>query len=130
MARICIRALPAFLFLSLMLGQTAAPAHAQPTEIIGLFAGCNNVSLTWPNGTEIATVAAAVNPADAVIAIWRFGNAERRFSGFAPSFPAASDLRTINTLDPVFICVGRTANLTRPSIGTGPRVPTPPPAPM
>ena len=114
----------------LILGRAPAPAHAQPTEIIGLFPGCNNVSLTWPSGTAVTTVAGAISPPDAVIAIWRFNNAEGRFTGFAPSFPDASDLRAVNSLDAVFICVTRAANLTRPSIGSGPRIPTPPPAPM
>ena len=39
------------------------------TETLELFPGCNNVSLTWPDGTPTSDVATAVTPASALVAI-------------------------------------------------------------
>ena len=106
-----------------------APALASPaqTEAVQLVFGCNNVTLTWPDGTAVAEVAAAVSPTDALVAIWRFDAAARRFLGFAPQFPEVSDLRVVNRLAAVFVCVDQEATLTRPALGGA--VTSPPPAP-
>jgi hypothetical protein len=102
-------------------GLRASPrAAAQQTETVQLFVGCNNVSLTWPSGTTTETVAAAVAPAGALVAIWRFEAAQTRFLGFSPQFPQASDLRTVNRLDAVFLCVNAAGTLGRPALGDGP----------
>ena len=95
---------------------STAPATAQETEAVELFAVCNNVALTWPSGTSLDVVAAAISPQDAVIAIWRFNNLAQRFEGYSPRFPEASDLRTANIIDAVFICMNAPGTLTRPSI--------------
>ena len=73
-----------------------------PTEQVELVTDCNNLTSTWPNGTPSADIAAGVSPAPALRAIWRFDAAAGRFVGFSPQFPSASDLRTVNRLDPVF----------------------------
>jgi plastocyanin len=100
---------------------TPAPAPAaSPTpapgqvERVDLFAGCNNVSLTWPDGTPAATVAAAVTPPNALQAIWRFDNSTQTFRAFSPQFPQASDLTTVNRFDAVFICMNAAGTLMRP----------------
>ena len=102
-------------------GLTSAPVQftigePAPGEGVRLFAGCNNVSLTWPSGTPTSEVAAAVSPSGALVAVWRYDVAQGRFLGFAPQFPQASDLTTVNGLDAVFICTREPGTLTRPVI--------------
>lgn len=86
------------------------------TETVPLFRGCNNVALTWPNGTPTTDVAAAVAPAEALVAIWRFNNATQTFQGFSRQFPGASDLTTVNRTDAVFVCMREPGMLRRPVI--------------
>ena len=85
------------------------------TETVELFAACNNVSLTWPNGTPTGAVARAITPPSALVAIWRYDNATQRFQAFSPQFPQASDLLTVNRLDAVFICMSGPGTLSRPA---------------
>jgi hypothetical protein len=92
---------------------TSAPAE---TETVALVAGCNNLVLTWPNGTPTSQVAAAVSPAEALIAVWQFDAAQGRFFGFAPQAPQASDLTMVNRLDAVFLCLREPGTLARPVI--------------
>ena len=99
----------------LLLGERAF-AQQQQTETVELFPVCNNVTLTWPSGTPMTEVAAAVSPASNLRAIWRFNNTQQRFEGFSPQFPEQSDLRTANRLDAVFICMTGPGTLTRPLI--------------
>ena len=108
--------LAAALAAGLGLFSSTAPATAQETETEPLFAVCNNVALTWPSGTSMDVVAAAISPPEAVIAIWRFNNQAQRFEGYSPRFPQASDLRTANIIDAVFICMDAPGTLTRPRI--------------
>ena len=103
-----------------------APAAAQATESVELFPGCNNVSLTWPNGTSTDVVAAAISPIANVIAIWRFNNVAQTFQGYSPQFPQASDLRTVNVIDAVFICMSDRGVLVRPVLAPGSTVAPPP----
>ncbi len=91
----------------------AAPAQG---EMVTLFSGCNNVTLTWPTGTPTSEVAAAVTPASALIAIWRFNNATQTFQGFSPLPNAPNDFTSVNRADPAFICMRESGSLTRPSI--------------
>ena len=93
--------------------------HAQPvnTETVELFVGCNNVTLTWPSETPISVVAEAVEPPEVVVAIWRLDNETQIFRAFAPGFPEASDLITVNLLDTVYLCTAEPAVLTRPLPG-------------
>jgi len=83
-----------------------------------LYSGCNNIALTFPDGTASETVVQAVTPAGVVQAMWRHNAALNKFEGFSPAAPQASDLLTVNFLDAVWVCV------------TGPPTPTrtPPPA--
>ncbi|MER3421343.1 MAG: hypothetical protein C4290_12845 [Chloroflexota bacterium] len=110
--------------LGLLAGMTAtlalsggrALAQQQQTETVELFPVCNNVTLTWPSGTPMTEVVAAITPTSNLRAIWRFNNTRQRFEGFSPQFPEQSDLRTANRLDAVFICMIGPGMLTRPLI--------------
>jgi inhibitor of cysteine peptidase len=90
----------------------AAIALPAPGSRVDLYEGCNNVALTFPDGTAIETVVAAVTPAGAVDAVWRHDAALGRFEGFNPRYPAVSDLRTVDFLDAVWLCVAAPASLT------------------
>ncbi len=101
---------------TLALSGGQALAQPQQTETVELFPVCNNVTLTWPSGTPMTEVAAAITPVSNLRAIWRFNNTQQRFEGFSPQFPEQSDLRTANRLDAVFICMSGPGTLTRPLI--------------
>jgi hypothetical protein len=76
-----------------------------PGSIKELYPGCNNISLTFPDGTTSQMVLQAVTPAGAVEAMWRHNAALNAFEGFSPAAPQASDLLTVNFLDSVWLCV-------------------------
>lgn len=76
-----------------------------PGETVQLYPGCNNIALTFPEGTASETVVQAVTPAGAVRAMWRHNAAQNRFEGFSPAAPQASDLLTVDFLDAVWLCV-------------------------
>jgi hypothetical protein len=89
-------------------------ASAQPVATIALpspggtkqlYVGCNNISLTFPDGTPSQTVVQAVDPTDAVEAIWRYNVVLNGFEGFSPAYPQASDLLTVDFLDAVWVCM-------------------------
>ncbi len=96
--------------------QFTATRTSQNTEAVTLSLGCNNVSLTWPNNTSSATVAAAVRPSGTLTAIWRFDAARGRFVGFAPLFPREGDLSEVSRLDAVFLCMSGPGTLMRPAL--------------
>jgi hypothetical protein len=83
------------------------------TEMVDLVAGCNNVALTYPNGTPPGQV--AVSPSSALDAIWRYDAATGRFVGYSPLPGAPNDLTALNRLDAVFVCVDTPATLTHPA---------------
>lgn len=87
------------------------------TETVDLVRGCTNVSLTWPAGTSIAAVAAAVAPAAALQAIWRLDAVAQAYRGYAPGGAEVSDLTTVQPLDAVYLCANAPAVLTRPILG-------------
>jgi hypothetical protein len=106
-------------------------AHAQPTATIALpdpggtkelYAGCNPVALTFPNGTSSQTVANAVSPAGSIQAIWSYDPGQQRFTAFSPTAPQASDLLTVNFLDAVWVCI---ASAPSPPAATAPMVAPP-----
>ena len=117
--------------LVLALGLLAAsPAYAQPARVVTLFAGCNNISVTFPTGTSSSAVASTVSPANSVDALWRLDNAAGRYLGFAPAAPQASDLLTVGFLDAVFVCVTQQASMSMPGVPAPapvqPSTPSPP----
>jgi hypothetical protein len=97
-----------------LLAARGSLVHAQPVASITLpdpgsteqlYEGCNNISLTFADGTASETVPQAVTPSEAVQAMWRYNAAESRFVGFSPAAPQASDLLTVDFLDAVWLCV-------------------------
>jgi hypothetical protein len=114
------------------LAMTLLPAHdtsvrAQPVASIALppprgtvqlYPGCNNIALSFPDGTDRQTVVQAVTPAGVVEAMWRHNAAQNKFEGFSPAAPQASDLLTVNLWDAVWLC-----------LAAAPALPPPPPAP-
>ena len=92
-------------------------------------AGCSNVTLTWPGGTALGTVATGIAPATALESVWRYDAAGQRFLGYSPNPAAPSDLLTVGRLDAVFICTTANAQLTQPALGSSPAPATPTPGP-
>ena len=113
-----------------LLGLRGPSAQAQPVASVALpapgatkqlYPGCNNVSLTFPDGTPSQTVVQAVTPAGSVESMWRHNAAQNRFEGFSPQYPHVSDLLMVNFLDAVWFCM--VAGPVQPP----PLPPTPPP---
>ena len=104
----------AFVPLDLTVAAVAPPVVTPATELVPLFAGCTNVVTTWPGTTPTGTVAAAVSPPGALMSIWRYDAAARRFLGYAAHAPSVSDLTVVSRLDAVFICMTMPGTLTRP----------------
>jgi inhibitor of cysteine peptidase len=76
-----------------------------PGGVEQLYEGCNNIALTFPDGTTSEAVVQAVSPAGAAESMWRYDSSQNRFLGFSPAAPQASDLLTVNFLDAVWLCV-------------------------
>jgi hypothetical protein len=133
--RLAAPALLLVLATAMLAGGAAAQTPAAP-EMVSLVAGCTNISLTWPAGTDVTVVAAAIAPAGALRAIWKLDPVAQIYRGYSPDAPQASDLTTVEPLDAVFICTAEPATLTRPPLGapTAAAVPgpaaAPPPAPV
>jgi len=108
----------------------ASIALPPPRSSVQLYAGCNNIALSFPNGTASQTVVQAVTPAGVVQAMWRHNAAQNRFEGFSPAAPQASDLLTVNLWDAVWLCVGGTPPTASPTpVPPPPPTPIPPPSP-
>jgi len=113
----------------------ASIALPEPGASVQLYPGCNNIGLTFPDGTASETVVQAVTPAGVVQAMWRHNAALNKFEGFSPAAPQASDLLTVNFLDAVWLCVAGAPppvpTATSPAAPTAPApmaTPTPPTA--
>ena len=103
--------------LALVLTGSAATSRAQDGQrTVNLSPGCNMVTLTFASGTDAASAAAAVSPADALDTIWRLDNVSRTFQAFMPQAPQASDLTSVNLLDAVFMCVDAGATISMPTV--------------
>jgi len=95
-----------------------------------LWPGCNNIALSFPDGTASQAVVQAVTPAGAVQAMWRHNAALNKFEGFSPAAPQASDLLTVNFMDAVWLCLAGTPPAAPPPPPVAPTpTPVPPPAP-
>jgi hypothetical protein len=123
-----------------LLGGSGTSVSAQPVASIALpapgstqqlYPGCNNISLTFPDGTPSQTVVQAVTPAGTVETLWRFNGPLNRFEGFSPAFPQASDLMSVNFLDAVWFCMAKgLATQPPPAQVQPPPVVVIPPAPI
>jgi len=79
-----------------LLAAHGSAVRAQPVASIALpdpggtkqlYPGCNNIGLTFPDGTPSETVVQAVTPAGTVQAMWRHDAALNKFEGFSPAAP-------------------------------------------
>ncbi len=92
-------------------------AHAAPAAAVQpLHRGCNQVVSGFPDGTSAVTIAAAIQPGEAFRSLWRLDVAAGRFAGYARGGEAASDLRAVNRLDALWLCVSADAELQMPDI--------------
>jgi hypothetical protein len=76
-----------------------------PGAVLQLYPGCNNIGVTFSDGTPSGTVLDAVSPAGSVEAMWRHDAAQQRWEGFSAAAPEASDLLTVNFLDAIWLCL-------------------------
>jgi hypothetical protein len=123
----------AILAVALLAGAGAAAAQPEqatpeifpppnPMRVVDLVVGCNNVALTYPDGTLVGVVVGSINPQGAMYAIWRLNpspptpGAGPTYEGFAPAAPQASDLQGVNFLEAVFLCVSVPATITMPAV--------------
>jgi len=94
---------------------TPTQAAGGGMESVALAAGCNPVAATWPNGTSVATVAAAVTPPAALDAIWKFDPPTSVPLGYSPAAPPeVNDLVVVNRLDAIFVCMSEPGAIVRP----------------
>jgi PKD repeat protein len=91
---------------------TATIAAPLPARSLSLFSGCNDVSLTFPDGTAATSLAAAVS-GGALVSIWK-QTGPTSFAGWFPGAGTPSDLTTVNRLDAVFICLQGAGSLNEP----------------
>jgi hypothetical protein len=135
MRRLGIVAVGLALVAGVLAGSWSAVVRAQPVATIALpaprgtvqlYSGCNNIALTFPDGTASQTVVQAVTPAGVVEAMWRHNAAQNRFEGFSPAAPQASDLLAVNLWDAVWLCVAAAPAAAAPS--PAPPPPAQPPA--
>ena len=94
----------------------ASIALPAPGSTQQLYSGCNNISLTFPDGTPSQTVVQAVTPASTVETLWRFNGPLNKFEGFSPAFPQASDLMSVHFLDAVWFCMSAAPGATSPPL--------------
>ena len=93
-----------------------------PMRVVDLTVGCNNVALTYPDGTPVGVVVGSINPQGAMYAIWRLNASPLSpgvgpaYEGFAPAAPEASDLQGVNFLEAVFLCVSVPSAVTMPAV--------------
>ena len=93
---------------------TRSPTAA-PTQHVLLVGGlCNPVVNTYPDGTAIDTIAAAVSPPGILVALWQFEGGI--WLGYPPRFPEVNDLTSMDLLDVVFACVSAAGSFSRPVI--------------
>jgi hypothetical protein len=98
-------------------GPTPTPAPTPPPEQsdwVELAAVCNPTASTYPDGTTVQTLAAAISPPDILSAMWAFQDG--LWLGYSPLYPEASNLATRNFLDVVFLCVDAVGTFVRPLV--------------
>jgi hypothetical protein len=109
---------------SVLAQPVASIALPHPGGVEQLYAGCNNIALTFPNGTPSQTVVQGVTPAGTVETLWRFNGPLNKFEGFSPAYPQASDLMSVNFSDAVWLCMAaapsNTVWLCRPGLADNP----------
>lgn len=93
---------------------TLLPGTA-PRLTRSLATGCTNVALTFPAGTPLTVVAAAITPTATLRSIFLSLGPDGRFAAFSPSAPAASDYTAVRQFpEAVFICTTAPAAIAMP----------------
>ena len=109
---------------SVVRAQPVASIALPSRGTVQLYSGCNNIALSFPDGTDSQTVVNAVTPAGVVQGMWRHNAALNTFEGFSPAAPQASDLLTVNQWDAVWLCLAaapsNTVWLCRPGLVDNP----------
>jgi hypothetical protein len=98
-------------------GPTPTPAPTPPPEQsdwVELAALCNPVTITYPDGTTVQTLTAAVSPSGILTAMWQFEGGV--WLGYSPQYPQASNLAVTGFLDVVFLCVDAAGTFVRPLV--------------
>ena len=96
---------------------TPTPAPTPPpesAEVVDLIVGCNPLATTYPDGTTVQTLAAAIAPPETLAAMWKFEAGA--WLGYSPEFPQASDLATTAFLDVGFLCTNAPGTFVRPLV--------------
>jgi hypothetical protein len=83
-------------------------------EAVDLFPGCNPVASTYPDGSDVQTLAAAVSPFESLTSIWKL--VAGRWSAYSPESAEASDLKVTEFLDVVFLCAVTPGTFVRPLV--------------
>ncbi len=93
-------------------------AGGSPISPIVLSRGCNQVVATSPSGTPVAAVAALVQPAGAVVSVWRFNNTTQTYqagyfggSGVPVDFTRTGVGQSGSVTEAYFICVSQSATM-------------------
>jgi hypothetical protein len=126
--------------LTVVLAGGESPARAQPVASISLpppgatkqlYSGCNNITLTFADGTSSGGLIEATNPPGVAEAVWRHDAAGQRWEAYSPTTSQVSDLLTVNFLDAVWLCLPAPVPApTAPPVATDGQVPLPPDATM
>jgi hypothetical protein len=83
----------------------ASIALPPPGATKQLYPGCNNITLTFADGTSSDGLIEATNPPRVADAIWRHDAAGQRWEAFSPATSQVSDLTTVDFLDAVWLCL-------------------------
>lgn len=103
---------------TLLLAAALNSESASAQRTVDMVVGCNPVAITYDDGTDIVTVASGVEPAAALVSIWKFLPAQGSWSGYsAGAPPEVSDLQTVERLDALFVCVNAAATISMPELG-------------
>ena len=89
---------------------------------MNLAAGCNNVTLAFPDHTLVGVVAARVFERSInleftrVEAVWKFDASAQRFLGWVGIVDAPVDFQEVNRLDVVYLCITKPGFLMQPPL--------------
>ncbi len=92
-------------------------------DSVALGPGCTQATTTFSNGTAVKSIIDNLNPADTLVALWRWNGQD--WEGYFPGAPAGlNSMKTVNRLDVLWVCTPSGTTLTRPAVApsliTGP----------
>jgi hypothetical protein len=93
-------------------------AGASAISPLVLSRGCNQVVATSPSGIPVAAIAALVQPASAIVSVWRFNNTTQTYqAGFFAGSNAPVDFTRTgagaggHVTEAYFVCVSQSATM-------------------